>query len=60
MSGGNLYQLKTNAPLGAAVVIGGTYDTYGTVMAHRESGFHLIRGTGHTKPHNRTLYNTGA
>ena len=54
---GNLYQLKTQAPAGAQVVIGGPYDTYGRVVAHRASGFHLIRGLGHEKPKG-ALYNT--
>lgn len=45
-----LYQLKTQAPVGAFVIIGGPYDTYGQVLSHQASGFHLIRGLGHAKP----------
>lgn len=47
---GNLYQLRTQAPLGAAVVINGPYDRFGFVLALQASGYHLIRGTGMTKP----------
>lgn len=47
---GNLYQLKTSALPGQLMIIGGVYDTYGRVLRHRESGFHLVRGLGHQKP----------
>lgn len=47
---GNLYQLKTNAPVGALVTINGPYDTYGRVIARKPSGYHLIRGEGHGRP----------
>ena len=47
---GNLYQLRTKARPGQHVLIDGPNDRYGKVMAHRESGFHLIRGLGFDKP----------
>lgn len=50
MSGGNLYQLQTKALPGEIMIIGGPYDTYGRVIKLQESGYHLIRGLGHTKP----------
>lgn len=50
MSGGNLYQLKTESLPGQLMIIGGPYDTYGRVISRQDSGFHLIRGLGHTKP----------
>jgi hypothetical protein len=56
---GNLYQLKTNAPEGAVVIIGGPHDTYGFVIKRKPSGYHLIRGTGHQKPQIQgTIYDT--
>ena len=54
MSSGNLYQLRTAAPVGAMVTINGPYDTYGRVIKKQESGYHLIRGLGHDKPKERT------
>ena len=54
---GNLYQLRTKAPVGAEVTINGPYDKYGIVLARRDSGHHLIRGTGSEKPA-RTTYAT--
>ena len=56
---GNLYQLRTEAPVGAAVTINGPYDKYGFVVARRDSGHHLIRGTGSERPA-RTTYTTEA
>jgi hypothetical protein len=56
MTGGCLYQLKTAAAVGHHVIIGGPYDTYGRVIAYQESGFHLIRGLGHIKPENITVF----
>lgn len=53
---GNLYQLKTDAPSGANVVINGPYDRFGFVLARMGSGHHLIRGTGMEKPKGQ-LYN---
>lgn len=50
---GHLYQLKTTATPGQIVVIGGPFDTYGRVLKHQDSGFHLIRGLGHKKPSER-------
>ena len=47
---GNLYQLRTDAPVGSPVIIDGPHDRYGKVMARRDSGYHLIRGTGMQKP----------
>ena len=47
---GNLYQLKTRALPGQLMIVGGPYDTYGRVIKHHESGYHLIRVLGHTKP----------
>ena len=46
----NLYQLKTSAPEGGIVIIGGPHDTYGYVVKRKDDGFHLIRGMGHSKP----------
>ena len=50
MSGDNLYQLKTKAPVGAFVHFNGTYDFFGQVIAHQPSGYHLIRGMGRRSP----------
>jgi hypothetical protein len=47
---GNLYQLRTSALPGQNVIIDGPYDRYGIVIKHRESGYHLIRGTGMNQP----------
>lgn len=47
---GHSYQLKTAAPVGAKVYIGGPWDKYGYVVKHQDSGYHLIRGTGHHTP----------
>lgn len=55
---GNLYQLKTKAAPGEYVIIGGPYDTYGVVLSHQESGFHLIRGLGHKKEDGKTYQST--
>ena len=52
---GNLYQLRTKAMPGQHVIINGPHDKYGKVMAHKESGFHLIRGVGNTRP-NGTIH----
>jgi len=45
----NTYQLKTKAPLGGLVLIGGPHDTWGQVIKIQESGYHLIRGFGKSK-----------
>ncbi|WP_421991698.1 hypothetical protein [Roseococcus sp.] len=55
---GNLYQLKTKANPGEHVIIGGPFDTYGVVLKHQESGFHLIRGLGHQKVGSAAMYHT--
>lgn len=55
---GNLYQLKTAAKPGQHVVIDGAYDKYGIVMDLRENGYHLIRGLGHSKPPNVTIFHS--
>ncbi|WP_293811323.1 hypothetical protein [uncultured Bosea sp.] len=52
---GHLYQLKTAAKPGEIIVIGGPWDTYGKVLKHQASGFHLIRGLGHAKPIGRII-----
>lgn len=51
----HLYQLKTNAPVGAKVTFSGIWDKYGYVVKHQDSGYHLIRGTG-LRPEPRTTY----
>ena len=51
---GNLYQLRTAAPVGAMVTISGPHDTYGRVMKKQDSGFHLIRGLGDHRPTEKT------
>lgn len=48
---GNLYQLKTSAPVGAFVTFKGTYDKYGQVLKHQKSDYHLIRGMGRNALH---------
>lgn len=47
---GLLYQLKTKALPGKLMRIDGPWDTWGRVLKHQSSGFHLIRGLGKTKP----------
>ena len=47
---GLLYQLKTKAMPGQIMRIDGPWDTWGQVIKHQASGFHLIRGLGHKKP----------
>lgn len=51
---GHLYQLKVGDYIGQIVRIDGPWNTYGRVIRYRTTGFHLIRGLGHTKP-NETL-----
>jgi hypothetical protein len=51
----NLYQLRTKALPGQAVLIDGPYDRYGRVIKLQDSGFHLIRGTGFDKPQAASL-----
>lgn len=53
---GNLYQLKTNAPVGAIVSFNGIHDKYGQVMKHQSSGYHLIRGLGMESPRESVHY----
>lgn len=47
---GALYQLQTTALPGQIMTINGPWDTWGMVIKRQPSGFHLIRGLGHTKP----------
>lgn len=47
---GLLYQLETKAMPGQIMRIDGPWDTWGRVIKHQASGFHLIRGLGHKKP----------
>lgn len=47
---GNLYQLKTRAPVGAPVIVNGPFDRFGVVLSLRPDGYRLIRGTGETAP----------
>ena len=47
---GLLYQLETKAMPGQIMRIDGPWDTWGLVIKHQASGFHLIRGLGHKKP----------
>lgn len=47
---GNLYQLKTLAPVGACVTFAGVHDKFGVVLKQQDSGYHLIRGLGMTPP----------
>lgn len=48
---GYLYQLKLGTHVGQTVKIDGPFDTWGYVVALKESGFNLIRGTGNVKAH---------
>lgn len=52
-----LYQLKVsgNVYVGRDVRINGPWDTYGRVIALRDTGYHLIRGLGHKKPRENSL-----
>lgn len=45
-----LYQLQTSAKPGELMRINGPWDTWGRVIKHQPSGFHLIRGLGHRRP----------
>lgn len=45
-----LYQLQLGTQVGDLVKINGPWDTWGRVIALRDTGFHLVRGLGHRKP----------
>jgi hypothetical protein len=47
---GHLYQLPTDRLPGQLVRIDGPWDTWGYVVKHQPSGYHLIRGLGHQRP----------
>ena len=47
---GHLYQLQLGQRPGELVRINGPWDTWGRLIALRNSGFNLIRGLGHQKP----------
>lgn len=46
---GYLYQLRLGSYVGQVVRIDGPWDVWGRVVALRDNGFHLIRGTGDSK-----------
>lgn len=45
-----LYQLAIDKQPGQVVRINGPWDTWGYILSRQSSGFHLIRGLGHSKP----------
>lgn len=47
---GQLYQLQLGKAAGDVVKIAGPWDTWGRVIKLQPTGFHLIRGLGHSKP----------